>query len=204
MSQSPVCSAQRIGPDTTTACRTENAYLAGRSKPACPRLSPLQSAAATAVIFTSLVLLGALTGVFSIHGNDEPVQLSTASTSPLRSAGGPVPHPTGLPRLDPADITTEIGTEAPSLRLSSSLPGAPSGSSVAAPPTDTARSGRLNVSANSGAVAPTPTQRTMRRAMPQQDHQRRTHQGKTREQVIEELMQAKRDGSYRALQESYR
>ena len=171
MSQSPVLSARRTEPDATAPAGNDSRQPDGRSKPAHPRLSPLQTAAATAVIFTSLVVLGVMTGMVPMYSNDEPARLGAASTSPLRSVGGPVPRHAGPLRLDPADIITESGTVALALRLLSSLLGATTSSSAAATPADTVTPGSLNIPANPGAVAPTPPQRTVGRVVPQHEHE---------------------------------
>lgn len=225
MNQSPPWSAQRAEPDAAAGAvpGSDDAGTRMRPKQTYRRLSLLQTAAATAVIIASLAGLAAMTGIFSLNGSDEPALLSAASTSPLRSAGGPVPRPVDMPSREPADMITRTGTATPALRFSPDLPSAAEldGDAATAKLPDTATPGDPNNPTRPGmAVTPrtvgvtpgpqiaaaktTPPPRTLHRAAPHQDHQRRSHQGKTRDQVIEELMQAKRDGSYRTLQENYR
>ena len=224
MSQSPTWSASTINPGDT-ASTAANVAATPAAAPVPPergygRLSPLQTAAATAVIFTSLVVLAAMTGVFSLHGSDEPAPLGAASTSPLRSAGGPVPGLGAASLREPADMITEVDNPPAALRSSPALTAdalkdSPTAIAGAAP----ANAAPLNAGGSAGiapriapdvpapqmaAATPSAPQRSARRAVPHPEHPHRTHQGKTREQVIEELMQAKRDGSYRTLQENYR
>ena len=84
MSQSPVWPAQRTEPDAAAAAERGERRTGTRQKSGYARLSPLQTAAAMAVIVTSLVLLANLTGVFSTTGYDDPTLPGGASRSPLR------------------------------------------------------------------------------------------------------------------------
>lgn len=221
MSQSPTWSASAIVSGDTTSSAADAATVSAdtpvKRESRYPRLSPLQAAAATAVIFTSLVVLAGMTGVFSLHGSDEPAPLGAASTSPLRSAGGPVPLPGALSPSEPTDMITEVDNPPASLRSAQGVTGdtpkegpgfianaAPSNAAGNPGNAAAARAVPIIPAPQMAAAAPSTTQRSTRRAVPHREHQHRAHQGKTREQVIEELMQAKRDGSYRALQENYR
>lgn len=223
MSQSPGWSALPPEPRNSAAAFSHAAAdrAVAPTKPAHGRLSPLQTAAATAVIVTSLAGLAAITGVFSSSVGSEPVLPDAVSNSPLRSAGGPVPQPTVDANDAPPGMVTENGASTPGLRASPSLatpsfsestadtsaggrPAALAGSAMSANPPGARFVPVIPAPQVAAAAPPAPVQRTVRRSLPHQEHPHRTHQGKTREQVIEELMQAKRDGSYRALQENYR
>ena len=227
MSQSPAWPDSELPQRDTVATAIDASASAGAAAPGTPqkmergygRLGPLQTAAATAVIFTSLVVLAAMTGVFSWNGNDEPVPLGAASPSPLRSAGGPVPRPAAALHMEPDDIITEIDNPPLALRSSpnqtvdvpkNSLSGAGTGAVTGAVNSGTAgepgnaATPRVAPATPAPQVAAAAPQRSTRHVVPHQQHPQRAHAGKTREQVIEELMQAKRDGSYRALQENYR
>ena len=191
MSQSPTLPASGSGPGASGTMDADSG-----SAPATPKrgaLTPLQTAAATAVIFTSMVALAAMTGIFSTNTANDP---SGADLAPVasRSAGGPLPlapQPNAALRAGPPEMATEIDhlrSGAPAAAISTATP--PVLPVMRAPITE--------------AESPAKPRRAQRHALSHEALPHRGHTGKTREQVIAELMQAKRDGSYRAAQENYR
>ena len=214
MNQAPVWPAAT---DTAPEARLNAAHSGAPAEPTLPkptptpkhgRLSPLQTAAATAVIFTSLAGLAAMTGVLSIHRGDQPALPYQISAPTFGSTGVPEPQSATAPALAPFDVITEVNPPGAAMHTAVDAIGTTSTAGSASAMVDPGkpvepRSATAAPAHPDAAAAPATSRRHTRHAVPHQK-QHRPHQGKTREQVVEELMQAKRDGSYRASQENYR
>lgn len=194
-------------------------------RPGYRRIGPLEAATATAVIITCLVATAVMTGVLPMPASWSTRQQS-ASAAPVASpasamSAGAAPS-TGAP-AGPAPLQADLararfglppGPAAPSLAggpmaaegATTTLPTAEAPARTPSPITmvDGAQ-GPSNASSQTPTERPSRPLRHHRRTNPH--HQRAGNEvlhGKTRAQVIEELMQAKRDGSYSAAAELYR
>ncbi len=167
------------------------------------RLSPLETAAALAVTLSCLVATALMTGVLPVAGQagggsaTTAAQAGSASLQRLEAAAGPhvgPPSGTSAP-ADPPAAASITQTARNALPTNIPLPAAPVPAGI---PT-------ANTVASAPATA-TPHTRP-RHALP--THQRQqaaavSSRGKTRNEVIAELLQAKRDGSYSSVMETYR
>lgn len=207
------------------------------------RLTPLETAAAVAVILSCLIATAVMTGMLPVAMH-RPVAAAPVTT---RAAGEAAPVPAAVaslpvlaPQPNPNAAAGIAGTTAAPARrdarlatdgagviardtagsteaVPAAMPAAPSTGPAASPvatPPATAVAATAETSASG--IAPNParnpaTGRTApvrHRHPPVAHHRERSgsvpSHGKTREEVIAELLRAKRDGSYSSAMEAYR
>ena len=201
------------------------AGLSGRELPAQVRPGPIVTAAATAVIIVSLTGLAVMTGVM-------PIPMTAYHGAMPLPATGANPPRAYIPALAPVSVVTPAteGQRQPLQAPDASLPGAslpgasspaassPAASSPAIPPAVLPAASSAGSSALAGVSRhPLPAAQHGRSPhagqSPNTAHRQRAHTHaaglpgtprKTREQVIAELLEAKRNGTYPANSDLYR
>ena len=187
------------------------------------RIGPLQCAALTAVIVSCIAALALMTGVLPVS-NTPTARESAAPSRPVPAAPAiisppvvvPVPADGGapahrVPRSDAGLLAQEppVATPVASMpapHVAGEQPAAAAVATVATVATVAAAAASMQPNQTPVARAPEgPRVHGRRHRVRLAQRKQRTHAaGKTRAEVIAELMRAKRDGSYSANSEAYR